>query len=81
VHHVAWAIRLDEQATDRNQMKGAIEEVSFLGSVVRIRVRFQDNKVSLDTFNNPGMKLPERGQPVTISFAQDDLVVLQQSAI
>ena len=32
---------------------GTIEEVSFLGAVVRIRVRFGENAISLDTFNNP----------------------------
>ena len=42
--------------------QGTIEEVSFLGSVVRIRVRFGDNAVSLDTFNNPNAPPPERGQ-------------------
>ena len=38
----------------RNRLAGTIEEVSFLGSVVRMRVRLQDNAISLDTFNNPG---------------------------
>ncbi len=42
-------------------MDGTIEEVSFLGSVVRIRVRFGDNAVSIDTFNNPGIAPPARG--------------------
>jgi putative spermidine/putrescine transport system ATP-binding protein len=74
------AIVLDDRKPDCNQLKGAIEEVSFLGSVVRVRVRFQENSVSLDTFNNPGMQLPERGQPVTVSFAKDDLLVLDQPA-
>jgi putative spermidine/putrescine transport system ATP-binding protein len=73
------AIRFDEPANGRNRLQGAIEEVSFLGSVVRIRVRFQENSVSIDTFNNPGLTLPERGRPVTVSFARDDLVVLQQT--
>jgi putative spermidine/putrescine transport system ATP-binding protein len=73
------AIRFDEPANGRNRLQGAIEEVSFLGSVVRIRVRFRENSVSIDTFNNPGLTLPERGQPVTVSFARDDLVVLQQA--
>jgi putative spermidine/putrescine transport system ATP-binding protein len=54
--------------------------VSFLGAVVRIRVRLAENSIKIDTFNNPGLKLPERGRPVTVSFAKDDLIVLQQSA-
>jgi putative spermidine/putrescine transport system ATP-binding protein len=74
------AVRLDDSAPGGNRMKGAIEEVSFLGSVVRVRVRFEASSVSLDTFNNPALKLPERGQPVTVGFARDDLVVLHQPA-
>jgi putative spermidine/putrescine transport system ATP-binding protein len=42
-------------------MIGTVEEVSFLGSVVRIRVRFQDNAISLDTFNNPQCHPAPRG--------------------
>src|SRR5215212_7870558 len=74
------AIRMEEAAPGRNRLTGAIEEVSFLGAVVRIRVRLAENSIKIDTFNNPGLKLPERGRPVTVSFAKDDLIVLQQSA-
>ncbi len=63
-------------SAERNRMQGTIEEVSFLGSVVRIRVRFKENTISLDTFNNPGVAPPERGQPAVVSFAREDLLVL-----
>jgi putative spermidine/putrescine transport system ATP-binding protein len=66
---------------DRNRLDGHIEEVSFLGSVVRIRVRFRENSVSLDTFNNPGLTLPERGSPATVSFAREDLLPLGAAAV
>ena len=49
----------------------------FLGSVVRIRVRFQENAVSLDTFNNPNAPPPQQGEKVTVSFAPEDLLVLE----
>jgi putative spermidine/putrescine transport system ATP-binding protein len=58
-------------------MTGTIEEVSFLGSVVRIRVRFKDNAISLDTFNNPNAAPPERGAAVAVSFGRDDVLVLE----
>ena len=38
---------------------------SFLGAVVRIRVRFAENSVSLDTFNSPSAPPPKRGDQVT----------------
>jgi putative spermidine/putrescine transport system ATP-binding protein len=61
----------------RNRVGGTIEEVSFLGSVVRIRVRVQDNAISLDTFNNPSATPPQRGAPVTVSFTPADVLVLE----
>ena len=67
----------EDDCRQRNQLHGTIEEVHFLGSVVRIRVRFKENAVSLDTFNNPNAPPPERGQPVTVSFAREDLLVLE----
>jgi putative spermidine/putrescine transport system ATP-binding protein len=73
------AISLDAGSGDRNRLEGTIEEVSFLGSVVRIRVRFKENAVSLDTFNNPNAPPPERGQKATISFGREDLLVLERT--
>jgi putative spermidine/putrescine transport system ATP-binding protein len=63
--------------TAGNQMRGAIEEVHFLGSVVRIRVRFNEHAISLDTFNNPSAPPPQRGEPVTVHFGRKDLLVLE----
>jgi putative spermidine/putrescine transport system ATP-binding protein len=71
------AIILNGAADDRNRMSGTIDEVSFLGAVVRIRVRFAENAVSLDTFNNPGQPPPRRGEKVTVSFAPEDVLVLE----
>ncbi len=75
------AVTLDDGRPDaagrRNRMQGTIEEVSFLGSVVRIRVRFKENAISLDTFNNPSAPPPERGSLVTLGFAREDLLVLE----
>ena len=41
-----------------------------------MRVRLQDNTISLDTFNNPGVAPPERGAPAVVTFASRDLLVL-----
>jgi putative spermidine/putrescine transport system ATP-binding protein len=68
---------LEERGGNMNRLRGTIEDVSFLGSVVRVRVRFNENVISLDTFNNPGATPPGRGSPVTVSFAPEDLLVLE----
>jgi putative spermidine/putrescine transport system ATP-binding protein len=74
------AVVLTDPGGTRNRMQGTIEEVSFLGSVVRVRVRFKDNVISLDTFNSPSVAPPERGKPVTVTFAHEDLLVLEGTA-
>ncbi|MEZ5830357.1 MAG: ABC transporter ATP-binding protein [Dongiaceae bacterium] len=66
-----------KESGPRNRMVGTVEEVSFLGSVVRVRVRFQESAISLDTFNNPNAAPPERGTQVTVSFGREDLLVLE----
>jgi putative spermidine/putrescine transport system ATP-binding protein len=61
------------------RLEGIIDEVSFLGSVVRIRVRLRDNIVTLDTFNNVGQPPPARGEPAILSFAREDVLVLDEA--
>jgi putative spermidine/putrescine transport system ATP-binding protein len=58
-------------------MRGTVEDVNFLGSIVRVRVRFGENAVSLDTFNNPTTVPPEPGQPVTVTFSREAVLVLE----
>ena len=64
----------------RNRLRGTIEEVSFLGSVVRTRVRLgEGGAISLDAFNNPAVVPPARGAPAVVSFAQDDVLFLEEA--
>jgi putative spermidine/putrescine transport system ATP-binding protein len=71
------AVVINGAQTGANRMQGTIEEVSFLGSVIRIRVRFRDNVISLDAFNNPNVSPPERGAQATVSFTPEDVLVLE----
>jgi putative spermidine/putrescine transport system ATP-binding protein len=70
-------VTLAEAGEGANGMTGTIEDVAFLGSVVRIRVRFKDSAVSLDTFNNPGLPPPAVGTEVAVAFGRDDLLPLE----
>ena len=70
------AILLTSLGEGCNTMQGEIDDVNFLGAVVRIRVRFAKNAISLDTFNNPNAPPPARGDKVTVSFMPDDVLVL-----
>ena len=57
-------------------LSGTIADVTFLGSVIRLRVRLGRNIVSLDTFNNQRTAPPARGELVTVTLAGKDLLVL-----
>ena len=58
-------------------LTGTIADVTFLGSVIRLRVSLGKNLVSLDTFNDQRTAPPSRGEPVTLSLASKDLLALQ----
>ena len=70
-------------AGDVNQIRAAVEDVAFLGSVVRIRVRLPGEggaSLHVDTFNEPHRKPPPIGENVTISFPREACLPLGQSA-
>jgi len=60
-----------------NRLSGTVEEVNFLGAIVRIRVRLKESAVSFDTFNNPNVPPPGRGTTVAIGFTREDVLVLE----
>jgi putative spermidine/putrescine transport system ATP-binding protein len=74
------AIILNGEGGGRNEIRGTIDEVSFLGAVVRIRVRIAENSISLDTFNSATTPPPKRGDQVTLSFAPEDVLMLEGAA-
>ncbi|MFK8253974.1 ABC transporter ATP-binding protein [Ancylobacter terrae] len=74
------AVALGEPDGVKNALKGTIEEVGFLGSVVRIKVRLGENAISLDTFNSSSVSPPKKGETATILFAREDLLVLEGEA-
>jgi putative spermidine/putrescine transport system ATP-binding protein len=60
-----------------NHFRGTVEDTSFLGSIVRTRVRLSDNvSISLDSFNDPHVTPPAVGETVTISFPPEAALVV-----
>ena len=70
------AISLGRQSGRDTSLSGHISDVSFLGSVIRVRVNLDKNVVSLDTFNSPAAPPPMVGAKAVVSFAASDLLVL-----
>jgi putative spermidine/putrescine transport system ATP-binding protein len=70
------AISLGKTAGRDATLGGEISEVSFLGSVIRVRVGLGKEAVSLDTFNSPASPPPTVGEKAEISFSPEDVLVL-----
>ena len=76
-------IALGEGEPGSNRMRGVVEDINFLGSIVRIRVRVVDGvegaapvTIALDAFNEPHLRLPATDESVTISFPPEACFVL-----
>jgi putative spermidine/putrescine transport system ATP-binding protein len=74
------AVMLQDPGSGCNRVRGTIEDVAFLGAVVRIKVGVGGSRIVLDRFNNPGLPPPVRGESVTLHFSPDDLVPLDAAA-
>ncbi len=65
-----------------NRLRGTIDDINFLGSIVRLRVSLGDavdgsaTSIALDTFNEPHLTLPAVGEDVTVSFPPEACFVL-----
>jgi putative spermidine/putrescine transport system ATP-binding protein len=54
-----------------------VEDVSFLGSIVRTRIGLEGGaSLSLDTFNDPHLVPPNVGEVVTASFPPEATLVI-----
>ena len=59
-----------------NRLKGKVENVKFLGSIVRLDLRVGTNKLSIDSFNEPRLVLPGLGEELTVSFDREACVLM-----
>jgi putative spermidine/putrescine transport system ATP-binding protein len=57
-------------------LNGKVAEVSFLGSVIRLRIALGQNSLSLDTFNDRNTPPPALNQPVEVSLSSNDIFIL-----
>ena len=57
-------------------LSGKVAEISFLGSVIRLKVDLGGNTLDLDIFNDQRTPPPEHGAPVKVGIASSDILVL-----
>ncbi len=70
------AISLNHTNGYPNSISASVDDIYFLGSVVRIRTKLKDQYLNVDMFNDPTMALPVRGEQVLLSFAASATKVL-----
>jgi putative spermidine/putrescine transport system ATP-binding protein len=71
--------RFNFVATERkaNILDCSIENITFLGSVVRIQVLVGSNRFYMDTFNNPFLELPKIGDKDQVTCSREAVLVLK----
>jgi putative spermidine/putrescine transport system ATP-binding protein len=75
-------VSLGTGAAGMNNVTGKVTDVSFLGSIVRIRVALGGDGavIALDEFNEPTLELPTVDSTITINFPADGPLVLDAAA-
>lgn len=51
-------------APGENSLETRVENISFLGSIVRVQVTLRTSHLFFDMFNNPNLQLPAPGEAV-----------------
>ncbi len=61
-----------------NVVDATIENITFLGSVVRIQIKIGNTKFNMDTFNNPFLELPKIGSVEQVTCSREAVLVLDE---
>lgn len=66
------------QEKKANILDCTIENINFLGSIVRIQVKIGNTKFFVDTFNNPFLELPKVGARDRVTCSKEAVLVLDE---
>ncbi len=61
-----------------NVLDGKVENITFLGSVVRVEVMIGNLKFSMDTFNRPSLELPSIGDACKVTCSNKAVLILKE---
>ena len=59
-----------------NLLDATIENITFLGSIVRIQILIGNTNFYMDTFNNPFLELPKIGDKAQVTCSREAILVL-----
>jgi putative spermidine/putrescine transport system ATP-binding protein len=60
-----------------NVVDARIENITFLGSVVRVHILIGNTKFTMDTFNYPSLELPKIGATEQVTCSKEAVLVLE----
>ncbi len=63
-----------------NVLDCTIDNITFLGSIVRVHVLVGSTRLYMDTFNNPFLELPKIGAKDQVSCSREAVLVLNQAS-
>lgn len=61
-----------------NMLDGKVENITFLGSVVRVEVSIGKRRFSMDTFNRPSLTLPNVGDACKVTCSDKAVLILKE---
>ena len=64
---------------DLNILDCTIENITFLGSIVRFTLNLGKRAIFMDSFNNPHLRIPEIGDQVRITCSPESVLILKAS--
>jgi putative spermidine/putrescine transport system ATP-binding protein len=74
------ALALGTGESGSNRLKGRLEGIRFLGSIVRLTVSTGGNSVSVDRFNDPRLVPPVIGDELIFNFPPEACIVVPSEA-
>lgn len=66
----------ESEGRKENVLESRVENITFLGSVVRIQIRIGGSVFNMDTFNRPSLDLPDIGDTVSVTCSKKAVLVL-----
>jgi len=69
-------ISFASEGAKENIIDATVENITFLGSVVRIQLLIGDRKFNMDTFNRPSLELPSIGNKIKVTCSSKAVLVL-----
>ena len=64
------------ETVGENCLNGIVENVVFLGAIVRVHVRVGTSLLLMDEFNNPNLAVPEIGSTIQLYFRRENCLML-----